>query len=417
MSRAPRTKACDACHRAKRKCGKQTPSCLRCTKRGFECRYPATKPSCFVLCEDGFNFNENVFGIRYQDLNRDVDAVPSSCLAVSQSVPTHEAARSPDFDVSQLPSSKASSLVRQHSFSSWLKASDSHDFDSLQQLGITTLRFIDVKCHVVTIRRWLHQWVDTGSNPFIHKLLYMAYFPRCIQDAYLALSCYLRKATSNERLVTQIIEDRATQLIQDHAVVSGKAREGQVGTVPVSSASFAHIARVQALLVYQFIGLYDGDIRMRHLAEGRIPVLYSWAQQMFEHYSRTTYAGSTLDSQIIRDLASFHSVESAIRNSDDFAWYEWITAETIRRTAIIACGMQTLYIVLQQGGTIPCQKDIMYTPNKGLWEAESSMDWEKLCSETNATLVQTADVKQVLTTLGPASLDDFATVLQISSGT
>lgn len=417
MSSAPKTKACDACHRAKRKCGKQAPSCLRCTKRGIECTYPTAKPTSFVLCDDSFNFNDNTFSVGHHDVHKHADEPFDFSPAVSQDIETHEARLSPEFDFPQLSGADTSSVVRYRSLSGWLTAPDYYHLGSVSQLEATIPRFIDVKCHTTTIKRWLQQWVDTGTNPFIHKWLYAAHFPRCIQDAYLALSCYLRKTTTNERVVAQIFEDRATQLLQDYAVASDETREGQTGAVPVVSDSLEHIARVQALLLYQFIGLYDGDIRMRHLAESHIPVLYSWVQQMFEHYSKTTYAGSTLDSQTIRDLASFDSVESFVRNSDHFAWYEWITAETIRRTTIIACGVQTLYIVLQQGGTIPCQKNILYTPNKGLWEAESSMDWEKLCSETDATLVQTADSNQVLTTLGPAGVDDFAMlILQIQTG-
>ena len=52
VSRPPgMAKACHACHRAKRRCGKQTPDCGRCRKKGIECTYPASKPTCFVLCD------------------------------------------------------------------------------------------------------------------------------------------------------------------------------------------------------------------------------------------------------------------------------------------------------------------------------------------------------------------------------
>ncbi|KAK8043952.1 hypothetical protein PG994_012790 [Apiospora phragmitis] len=44
--------ACTACAKAKHKCGKQKPACLRCHKRGARCAYPPEKPSAFVLVAD-----------------------------------------------------------------------------------------------------------------------------------------------------------------------------------------------------------------------------------------------------------------------------------------------------------------------------------------------------------------------------
>ena len=46
------TKACQACAKAKRRCGKETPKCVRCRRRGIECMYPPSKPSSFVLLEE-----------------------------------------------------------------------------------------------------------------------------------------------------------------------------------------------------------------------------------------------------------------------------------------------------------------------------------------------------------------------------
>lgn len=425
MSRIPGTKACHACHRAKRKCGKQTPLCLRCKKQDIECTYPASKPTSFVLCDDDFSFNDSMFLVQdTSDIFTRADAQPTPCPAttLTQTSEAIEATPSLGSDLPPLPRADDSNRKKYRSLSGWLTATDTCDLNPFPQPDGNSLRSLAIagKLHTSTINRWLRQWVDTGSNPFIHKCLYKTRFPRCIQDAYMVLSCYLKKTASNDQVVTHIIQDRVTQLLQDYAVPSAQAQNEPAATdsAPTALDNLEHIARVQALLIYQYLGLYDGDIRMRFVAEGLIPVLYSWVQQMFEHYSRTACAGSTLDLQSIRDPASFGPLESYARNSDQSTWYEWIIAETIRRTTIIAFGVQTLYIVLQQGGTIPCQKNIMYTPHKGLWEADSSIAWEKLCSKTNVTLVQTAESQQVLATLGAESVDDFAMlVIQVRNST
>lgn len=182
----------------------------------------------------------------------------------------------------------------------------------------------------------------------------------------MALSCHIKKTTSNEQVVTQIIEDRATQLLQDYAVPTAEPRQEQDSRVANALDILEQIARVQALLIYQFLGLYDGDIRMRYLAQSLIPELYSWVQQLLDQSSQTGCLGSTLASPAARDQTSFYSVEIHTPIPDHLAWYDWILAETIRRTVIVACGVQALYIVLQQGGNIPCQGNIMYTPHKGM---------------------------------------------------
>jgi len=256
-----------------------------------------------------------------------------------------------------------------------------------QPEGIT-LRSSDLKRHISELNRWLKQWVDTGSNPFIHKRLYQIRFPRCIQDAYMALSCYFKKTPSNEQVIARITEDNATQLLQDYTVSTEEPKPAQhIGMAPNPIDCLEYVARVQALLVYQFLGLYDGDIRMRYLALSRIPALYSWVQQLLAHFAQTTQLGSTLGSPASRDEGS------------------------------LACGVQAQYVMLQQSGTILCQSNIMYTPRKGAWEADSSLAWEKVSSNADLTLVQIADSRQVFTSLGPDHVDDFTMlILEMRSG-
>lgn len=42
---------------------------------------------------------------------------------------------------------------------------------------------------------------------------------------------------------------------------------GNASTNPATLDSLDHLARVQALLIYQLIGLDDCNVRLRHLAE------------------------------------------------------------------------------------------------------------------------------------------------------
>ncbi|KEF56097.1 uncharacterized protein A1O9_07678 [Exophiala aquamarina CBS 119918] len=442
MSRPPGapTKACRACHRAKRKCGKQMPLCARCRKSGIECTYPASKPSCFVLC-DGFGLNDaprfSFDAISTTDLSLPLplpygDAGPgvaSGSFLGGQIADGHAERFSLDFNLPGFPGalSDNSSVGGCQSLPcGWLGPSEvptasivpTEEYEPFPQPEGTTLRSSDLKRHVSKINRWFQQWVNTGSNPFIHKQLYRTHFPRCMQDAYMALSCYLKKTPSNEQVVLRIIEERATQLLQDYAVSAVEASPDQhTSSTPNPIDCLEYVARVQALLVYQFLGLYDGDIRMRFVAESRIPALYSSVQQLLDRYTRTTHPGNTLNSPARRDRVSFGSAELPTLCSAHLAWDDWILAETIRRTAIVACGVQAVYLVLQQSGSMPCQTNITYTPQKEAWEADSSLAWEKVSSTKDMTLVQITDTKQVFTSVGLENVDDFTMlILEMRNG-
>ncbi|THC94947.1 hypothetical protein EYZ11_005586 [Aspergillus tanneri] len=80
-------------------------------------------------------------------------------------------------------------------------------------------------------------------------------------------SCSARTPAS-EGIVCRILETRATALVKDY----GPEQEGELTCLD-------HVGRVQALLVYSTIRLFDYDIRQRCLAE-QLPTLYSWSHAM-----------------------------------------------------------------------------------------------------------------------------------------
>lgn len=49
-----------------------------------------------------------------------------------------------------------------------------------------------------------------------------------------------------------------------------------------SQGMLAHLARVQALFVYEFIRLFDGSVRLRASAEQQLPTLRRWVTLMWE---------------------------------------------------------------------------------------------------------------------------------------
>lgn len=379
--------------------------CLRCRRRGIECTYPPAKPTCFVLCggDDTFPVEHDIF--------------PSSASQSSTYYPGLQTR----VDNSRLPlgldlSGFSSDLVDNRPYSSWFSSPETWKIDRFLQVEYNPVSIIGLKRLNTKIHRWLTEWVEKGSNPFIHSRLYRSRFPRCLQDAYTALSCYFHKTASNEQTIFQIIEARAKHLLVEHSIPSADSLLENINSSSITLDSLEHLARVQALLVYQVLCLYDGDIRLRHVAESNIPVLNSWMEQMVDHASHAVCLGGSVISSAHEQTAGGSS-PSDIAHCENLLWYSWILAESIRRTWLVASGIQGAYLTIQQGRAIPCQGGMVFTTRQGVWEAKSARAWEKLCSEVNVGLMQVAEADKLFTEVAPEDVDDFTVlILQATFG-
>jgi hypothetical protein len=217
---------------------------------------------------------------------------------------------------------------------------------------------------------WLTEWIETGSNPFIHRQLYRVCFPDEIQGAYMALSAYLHKTASNTQIVYRIIEDRVTKLVE----------QGLLLDLPISNRdSVLNLSRVQALLVYQCIGLYDGNVRLRYLAEQHIPVLESWVMTVMEQTSQ---------------LAS-----SATPPHNAALW-------------LIIAGVQGLYkLFMTPNSTVPCMGGTLFTTRRGFWEAPNAKAWERACTERYAGLVRLTETEKMFALVPKEEISEFAKVV------
>ena len=319
-----------------------------------------------------------------------VDTVPSIRLPQESSVPRC-----------------LGTLYGDQSASSWFTAPETWKVvrwprnDNLGVDGMDLLRYALDQLH-----RWFARWVEAGSNCFIHSQLYRYRYPRCIQDAYTTLLAYIHRTATNEHIILQTIEARATQLVADYSVGTASPPLSGAGASSVPLDSVDHLARVQALLVYQFIGLYHGDIRLRYLAESHIPVFDAWMRQMVEHASQAISRGeSIIESPHPQSLTTSDVVPCGVP-----LWHAWILAESIRRTWLVTSTILAMYSLLQNGRLMPCRGGMMFTTRKGAWEAPSASSWEKICSEVNIGMIQMHEADHLMANLGPHDVNDFAKV-------
>jgi hypothetical protein len=365
--------ACTACARARRRCSKQRPGCLRCQTRDLACYYPASKPSSFVRLASPTPDTSHT--------GNTPDTLDP--LGVPETLDLAPVLTTPSF-LSSL--SLAPSVLHA---SSWFASPSTWTIDhapaSLFALTKTLFNSTDLSRLLRRVIGWLADWVDTGSNPFIHHSLYRHRYPSCIQDAYLSLSAYLHKTSANEHMIMRIIEQRVVELVE-RGLLEG-TEDGD---------TLEYVARSQSLLVYQCIGLYDGDIRLRHLAEKHIPVLESWMSTLMQRASQTLGSGTSLTT-------------STLYCTTTLLWHTYILAETTRRTWLMVAGIQGIYKLILYNGTVPCcMGGTIFTSRTGFWEAPSAAAWEKRCTEVYSGLVRLTEVDKMMALVPREEVCEFA---------
>ncbi|RYP73542.1 hypothetical protein DL771_003581 [Monosporascus sp. 5C6A] len=386
-------RACVACTKSKRQCTKQTPSCRRCSDRAIPCKYVPAEPAVSDSA----------------DVGRD-GTLPAG-VSSTNSLSTDDVIADPAFPLltliqagieePSLPqgSSQTYSTAVALAKSTWFHFPESWTEDhSLTPDLPSSYVATNLNCFIDHVQKWHRQWVTEGQSPLHHHRIY-GYFkkmPRCVQDAYTAMTMYLAKNSKTEDITRQIIDDRVTQLLQEQAI------ETSLGS-PLDV--FAHLSRVHALLTYQVIRLFDGDIRMRAQAEALIPTLNFWAKEMWEETKRTSAEG--------RSFLSWDESESDVSTA---TWRTWIIVESVRRTWITAGYMQNTYMHLKQGWS-ECPGRIAFTMRKGLWELQSAYAWSRACESHNALFLLPSQSEKLFTETLPSDVDDFShAVLIITFG-
>jgi hypothetical protein len=352
--------ACTNCAKARRKCGKQSSQCLRCQSRGLSCHYPRPKRSCFVPLAD------------------DISGA-SSTEMVRPSLPS-------PLELS-FPFISNTNQVASH----WFASPETWTIDSPPlELATNTARFApsDFDHILAKVLRWLIEWVEKGSNPFIHRQLYKTCFPPAIQAAYLALSAYLHRTPLNESLVRRILTSNIEQLVKN----------GLISTVPISTLdTLDNLSRTQALLIYQCLSLSGCDIHLRHLAERHIPILESWVALLMHQVSHIIHCASSEPST----------------PPENTLWYSWILAESVRRLWLVVAGIQGLYklFTTSEGVGGGCMGGTVFTSRRGFWEAGSARVWEKECMERYAGLVRLGETEKMFGVVPREEICEFAEVV------
>lgn len=172
-------------------------------------------------------------------------------------------------------------------------------------------------------------------------------------------------------------------------IVEGRAQELVSSPPPTSRLDV--LGRTQALLLYQIIRLFDGDIRARAAAEEANPALEAAGTALLGHI---TFDHPQLPPTEIIDEPVVFSTLGQTRE----IWNEWVFQESARRTFFIAFFVVQTYRVLTGRPPLQCDSRLhlchFWTLSAHLWHATDPLSFEIAWKEKNHLLV--TNQKQVL---------------------
>lgn len=391
-----RRTACFTCTKAKRRCTKDEPGCRRCLTRGLVCRYPPLK----MMIELPVDLEAAFMG------------VPSTCpnseggglndMATPGALPWPEEQRplslNVDYSSVALPPQYAWFLSPEH----WQidHRPSLHEQPSFRD---EALRFFTQQ-----LLAWLKQWVTEGHCPFIHSQLYQQDSPGHIQLAFTTCAAYFLKTAATTPFVLRILEEQSAALVERGNAVD-----------PTIFSTRQHVSRTQALLIYQVIRLFDGDIRSRAKAEDSLDVLLTWATQMWESARLEASSATSLSavSSLSSDPSGSQSKAFQLDGSVSALWRAWYVAESVRRTYVLAAFLQGVYLTMRQGWSY-CPGGVTFSMGTGLWNATSASTWVAAYhAEHGPQLMESKQPETAFVKARPADVDEFAKcILSVSRG-
>ena len=101
----------------------------------------------------------------------------------------------------------------------------------------------------------------------MHRFLYKDRVPQCILSCFSANVLYANRTEGNTATVMRVLHNGVREFIDTEA--------GCVVATPAEK-----LARVQTLLLYQIIRLFDGDVILRARGEEDMPLLKTWLSDL-----------------------------------------------------------------------------------------------------------------------------------------
>ncbi|XXG93866.1 hypothetical protein Hte_000115 [Hypoxylon texense] len=400
-------KSCNACVRNKRRCDKRTPACSNCTKKRYLCVYGGrlqmnssansadvplstvsfgdsmSTPCDSVMLDDSgsstsFDVNLGLSPSTILHIDSAFDSLLNSTLESAYD----QASGQPEFlrqDINIASTSTSNTLTLQD-YSKLLPMCEDYAPWQLADPSSTVAYSMSVyKNFHVTFSR-------DNSTIYMHRNLYVSDTPRWILQAFSVCVLYTNQTPATRGNVLRVLHDHVTSLVETASGTALTPRD--------------KLARVHALIVYQTIRMFDGDIMLSQQAQEDVPLLEAWTSEL----------GKIRDN--LDDLVDADASE--IRSKPPESWERWIFAESVRRTYIISSALKAFWELLR-GQRQPIELGTWrfvhrWTLSKYLWNATDPVDFFRAWREKPIWIISAFYLDKFLQTGTRDDVDDFALV-------
>ncbi|PIA98031.1 hypothetical protein CB0940_06436 [Cercospora beticola] len=222
-------------------------------------------------------------------------------------------------------------------------------------------------------------FVEQAQTSFIHRSLMQSRPDPALQDALSVAALYFLRNDSNRLLAIRNLEHKARQLI---------------ATTNLQAISRARLlAAAQALLVYQLIRLFDGDIRLRAQAEADEAFLSAWVDHLRSDIS--LMAPNNLNSE---------TGQNSLSTRD---WQSWLFEESTRRTIIVSMLLKGIYHFLKTGRDTEQDLRLTFNAHASLWSAQSQQSWLAKRNDGQDLQLRVVHWNEDITKATPEDLDEL----------
>lgn len=220
--------------------------------------------------------------------------------------------------------------------------------------------------------------------PWSHPLLYRDHMPRAMEDALSSCALYLAKNSVNTAVVLRTIDSRL------HALLAA----------PEPTTPLECVAKTQALLLYNIIGIFDTDINARATVEN--------TQALLQRSARRLLSFITFDS--LQDAPE----ENALALSARAFWDSWVLMESARRTFLISLYFMHLYCIIVGSPSRTCDErrylNRYWTISASLWHATTPVDFARTWRANRFFLARVGNFHQLLAEARADDIDDFSRI-------
>ncbi|ETS76544.1 hypothetical protein PFICI_11931 [Pestalotiopsis fici W106-1] len=417
-----RQKNCHNCVQTKRRCDRRMPHCSRCVERNIPCDYSRTRTAIQAdrqarrdnangpasishpLFSPGPAAEMDYLGSIDADMVADLmPDYPAEPLLQSPIDATHGIDVLMDNQVDLMggntPASMSQWLVAFEDDSITERPSTPVDEEitrSYQKMApmcdnINTWSLHDpsTPLYYITsrVKNFVNDMATHNATPFLHPFLYRAHTPECIMSCFSTSVLYTARTPTNTAMVMRALCKSAHELVAAESV-------------RFVTTTTERLARAQALLLYQIIRLFDGDVALRAQAERDSALLNTWLAELCK----------------MRDnLSTSARLENSVARAQPPEWEQWIFAESVRRTILMAYSVLGLYELMKDpewdGEPNPWAYTHRWTLSRSLWEAKSSAGFQRAWKEKPQFVMENHSFERFLEHGRGSDVDEFAEIL------